>query len=150
MSRYFSEIFLVFSGNFPATSWVSPTNVVRIRDIVRRRKTGLMWTSAPTKKSRASQNFPRMRKTKSNRFRPRRVRGRKHFSGCKCGICSLANKLCAQQTARIHQEIQKGFPDEKSPRTNPGALLCSLMPQTRLDYMSKGSMPRTGWPTSDR
>ena len=36
------------------------------------------------------------------RFLRRRVRRKKHFSVCKCGICSLsANKLCAQQTASL-------------------------------------------------
>ena len=48
-----------------------------------------------------------------NRFRPRRVRGRKHFSGCKCGIClSKTDKLCAQQTAKIWRKSPKGFFDK--------------------------------------
>ena len=79
---------------------------------------------------KASQNFPRKRKTKSNRFRPRRtpgwsllplwgnsppVRGRKHLSGCKCRICSpVANKFCAQQTAKNWRKSPKGFFDKLS------------------------------------
>ena len=48
-----------------------------------------------------------------NRFRPRRVRGRKHFSGCKCEIClPMANKLCAQQTAKDWRKSPKGFFDK--------------------------------------
>ena len=51
----------------------------------------------------------------ANRFRPRRVRGRKHFSGCKCGICSpSANKLCAQQTAKTCRKAPKGIFDSQA------------------------------------
>ena len=46
-------------------------------------------------------------------FRPRRVRGRKYVSGCKCGICLLqAGKLCAQQTAKNWRKSPKGFFDK--------------------------------------
>ena len=39
----------------------------------------------------------------------RRVRRKKHFSVCKCGICSpMANKLCARQTA-IFLYKKQGF-----------------------------------------
>ena len=44
------------------------------------------------------------------RFLRRRVRRKKHFSVCKCGICSLsANKLCARQTAIFYQKKQGFF-----------------------------------------
>ena len=64
------------------------------------------------------------------------VRGRKHFSGCMCGasrseskgtiasgncsiiygICSpMANKLCAQQTAKNWRKSPKGFFDKLVP-----------------------------------
>ena len=58
---------------------------------------------------------------KSNviRFLRRRVRRKKHFSVCKCGICSLsANKLCAQQTASLLP--QKGFALLGQAETPPG------------------------------
>ena len=72
---------------------------------------------------KASQNFPRKRKTKSNRFRPRRVRGRKHISGCKCRICSpIANKLCAQQTAKNWRKSPKGFFDKQRRGNAPPVL----------------------------
>ena len=62
---------------------------------------------------KASQSSPRKRRIKWNRFRPRRVRGRKHVSGCKCGIClPLADKLCAQQTAKNWRKSPKGFFDK--------------------------------------
>ena len=44
------------------------------------------------------------------RFLRRRVRRKKHFSVCKCGICSpMANKLCARQTAIFYQKKQGFF-----------------------------------------
>ena len=44
-----------------------------------------------------------------NCFWPRRVRGQKHLSGCKCGIClPTANKFCAQQTAKKLVESPEG------------------------------------------
>ena len=50
----------------------------------------------------------RRRQIKWNHFLPGRVPGKKHFSVCKCGICSLsANKLCARQTASLL--FKKGF-----------------------------------------
>ena len=42
----------------------------------------------------------------------RRVRHKKHFSVCKCGICSLsANKLCARQTASLLSKRASPFFD---------------------------------------
>ena len=44
------------------------------------------------------------------RFLRRRVRRKKHFSVCKCEICSpMANKLCARQTAIFYQKKQGFF-----------------------------------------
>ena len=61
------------------------------------------------------------------RFLPGRVPGRKHFSGCKCGICPpTGDKLCAQQTAKTCRKAPKGFFDNlKNPSTNGGGIfLC--------------------------
>ena len=45
-------------------------------------------------------------------FWPRRVRGQKYLSGCKCGICSLmTNIFCTQQTAKNWRKAPKGFFD---------------------------------------
>ena len=42
-------------------------------------------------------------------FPPGRVPGGKYFSGCKCGIClPMANKLCAQQTAKTCRKAPTG------------------------------------------
>ena len=58
---------------------------------------------------KASQNFPRKRKTNLKYFLSGRVPGGKYFSGCKCGICMpTAYKLCAQQTAKRLAESPEG------------------------------------------
>ena len=63
------------------------------------------------------------------RFLRRRVRRKKHFSVCKCGICSLsANKLCARQTA-IFIKKSRAFFDiyihMAKGRSRPPSTLCS-------------------------
>jgi len=104
---------------------------------------------------KASQNFPRKRKTKLNRFRPRRtpgwsllplrgnsppVRGRKHISGCKCRICSpTANKLCAQQTAKNCRKSPKGFFDKLRGTLPRASSYC----QSRADDPCCAAMPTT-------
>ena len=52
------------------------------------------------------------RQIESERFLPGRVPGRKHFSGCKCGICPpQGDKLCAQQTVKVCRKSPEGFFD---------------------------------------
>ena len=52
-------------------------------------------------------------------FLPGRVPGRKHFSGCKCGICPpTGDKLCAQQTAKVCRKSLQGFFDSLRLHTN--------------------------------
>ena len=52
----------------------------------------------------------------ANHFLPGRVPGRKYISGCKCGICSpMANKLCAQQTAKTGGKARRGFSTSSNP-----------------------------------
>ena len=47
-----------------------------------------------------------------NHFWPRRVRGQKYLSGCKCASCApKAHKECAQQTAKNWRKSPKGFFD---------------------------------------
>ena len=103
------------------------------------------WVTIRTQTvEKASQNLPRKRQTHKNRFWPRRtpgwpllplrgnspsVRGQKHISGCKCGICSpSANKLCAQQTAKIWRKAPKGIFDTLKPACEPFAGRFSLIP----------------------
>ena len=52
-------------------------------------------------------------KQSKKHFPPGRVPGGKYFSGCKCGIClPLADKLCAQQTAKYWRKRPKVFFDK--------------------------------------
>ncbi|MEE0415475.1 MAG: hypothetical protein UDM11_01060, partial [Oscillospiraceae bacterium] len=54
----------------------------------------------------------RRRQIKWNHFLPGRVPGKKYFSVCKCGICSLSvNKLCARQTASLLSKRASPFFD---------------------------------------
>ena len=48
-----------------------------------------------------------------NRFRPRRVRGQKYISDCKCASCAPeAHKECAQQAVKSWRKSPKGFFDK--------------------------------------
>ena len=94
----------------------------------------------------------------SNCFRPRRtpgwlllplrgnspsVRGRKHFSGCKCGICSpMANKLCAQQTAKTGGKARRGFSTSSTRAALPASILpLSLRPPQAFPLPWPSSRP---------
>ena len=79
----------------------------------------------------------------SNCFRPRRVRGRKHFSGCKCGICSpRANKLCAQQTAKTGGKARRGFSTSSTRAALPASILpLSLQPPQAFPLPWPSSRP---------
>ena len=94
---------------------------------------------------KASQSSPPQRRRDQNHFLPGRVPGRKHISGCKCGICPhKADKLCAQQTASLCRKSPKGFFDsQKGP---PKAVLLHqyslTTPFTRP--ISSASLPSMG------
>ncbi len=68
-----------------------------------------------------------------NHFLPGRVPGRKYISGCKCGICSpMANKLCAQQTAKTGGKARRGFSTSSTlPVFREGLLLSLNLPPWR-------------------
>ena len=74
--------------------------------------------------------FRASEKQSPNRFRPRRVRGRKHFSGCKCASCApKAHKECAQQTAKNWRKRPQGlFRQAKPDRNLSGWLFHSKYP----------------------
>ena len=82
-----------------------------------------------------------------NHFLPGRVPGRKYISGCKCGICSpMANKLCAQQTAKTGGKARRGFSTSSNPlhTTVQGVKLYVLMPQGGREISEAGRQSGTG------
>ena len=86
-------------------------------------KAGLIYKKSHRVRGAAA---PRKR---PNPFLRRRVRRKKHFSVCKCGICSpMAKKLCARQTA-IFIKKSRAFFDiyihMAKGRSRPPSTLCS-------------------------
>ena len=74
------------------------------------RKSGFRLSKKPRRVFRESG------KSNQNHFPPGRVPGGKYFSGCKCGIClPVADKLCAQQTAKNCRKRPKAFSDKLKP-----------------------------------